>query len=62
MLRRRIPSARYCEWRNDSRKIIQAYTAENNRLSIDYEITANKAVDSKDIKVSIMLDSGRERK
>lgn len=54
------PSGRYCEWRNDSRKKIQAYIGDNERVSIDYKITANSTVDSKDIKVAVMLDSGRD--
>jgi len=54
------PSARFCEWRNDSRKKIQAYIADNKRVSIDYKLTANSTVDSKDIKVAVMLDSGRD--
>jgi len=56
------PSARYCEWRNDSRKKIQAYLADNKRVSIDYKITAKDTVDSKDIQVAFMLDSGRNVK
>lgn len=54
------PSARYCEWRNDSRKKIQSYLADNKRVSIDYKITAKSTVDSKDIQVAVMLDSGRD--
>lgn len=54
------PSARYCEWRNDSRKKIQAYIGDNKRVSIDYKITANSTVDSKNIQVAVMLDSGRD--
>jgi hypothetical protein len=53
------PSGRYCEWRNDSRKNIQAYLDDNERVSLDYKITANGTVDSKDIQVAVMLDSGR---
>lgn len=54
------PSGKYCEWRNDSRKKIQAYLADNKRVSIDYKITAEDAVDSKDVQVAVMLDSGRD--
>lgn len=54
------PSGKYCDWRNDSRKKIQAYTADNKRASIDYRITAKGTVDSKDIQVAVMLDSGRD--
>ena len=54
------PSARYCEWRNDSRKKIQSYLADNKQVSIDYKITAKSTVDSKDIQVAVMLDSGRD--
>lgn len=54
------PSARYCEWRNDSRKKIQSYLADNKRVSIDYKVTAKSTVDSKDIQVAVMLDSGRD--
>jgi hypothetical protein len=56
------PSGKYCEWRNDSRKKIQVYTADNQRVSIDYKITASGTVDSKDIQVAVMLDSGRDVK
>ncbi len=56
------PSGRYCEWRNDSRKKIQAYIGDNERVSIDYKITAKSSVDSKDIQVAVMLDSGRDLK
>lgn len=54
------PSARFCEWRNDSRKKIQAYLADNKRVSIDYKITAKDTVDSKDVHIAVMLDSGRD--
>lgn len=54
------PSGKYCEWRHDSRNKIQAYTADNKRMSIDYKIVASSTVDSKDIQVSVMLDSGRD--
>jgi hypothetical protein len=54
------PSGKYCEWRNDSRKKIQAYLADNKRVSIDYKITAKDTVDSKDVHVAVMLDSGRD--
>lgn len=54
------PSGRYCEWRNDSRKKIKAYLADNKRVSIDYKITAKDMVDSKDVHVTAMLDSGRD--
>jgi len=53
------PSGKYCEWRNDSRKNIQDYIAENKRVSIDYTITARVTVGSKDIRVAVMPDSGR---
>jgi len=54
------PSGRYCDWRNDSRKKIQGYLADNKRVSIDYKITAKDTVDSKDVHVAVMLDSGRD--
>ena len=56
------PSGKYCEWRNDSRKKIQAYSADNQRVSIDYRITAKSTVNSKDVQIEVMLDSGRDVK
>jgi len=56
------PSGKYCQWRNDSRKKIQSYLADNKRVSINYKITAKGTVDSKDIQVAVMLDSGRDAK
>lgn len=53
------PTKRYCEWRNNSRKDLQAYIADNQRVSIDYTITAKNNVKSDDIQVTVVLDSGR---
>ncbi|AGL62000.1 membrane protein of unknown function [Candidatus Saccharimonas aalborgensis] len=56
------PTRRYCEWRNDSRTSINKYIANNQRLTLNYELTANSNVDSSKISISLLPDSGRELK
>lgn len=56
------PTRRYCEWRNDSRSSINKYIADNQRLTLNYELIANNNVDSSRINISLLPDSGRELK
>lgn len=49
-----------CIRRNDSRKGINEYTANNKQLNVDYQITANNNVSTSDIKISVLADSGRK--
>lgn len=56
------PSGRYCEWRNNSRKTVSEYIANNERMILNYEITASDTVDSSQVDISVMPDSGRNMK
>lgn len=56
------PTRRYCEWRNDSRASIKKYISDNQRLQLNYELTASSNVDSSRIHISLLPDSGRELK
>lgn len=53
------PSAKYCEWRNGSRRKINDYISKNDRLTLNYRITAETNVDSSKIDITLMPDSGR---
>ncbi len=56
------PTRRYCEWRNDSRNSINKYIADNQTLSLNYELTASNNIDSSKITISLLPDTGRELK
>lgn len=56
------PTRRFCEWRNDSRTTIKKYIADNQRLTLNYELTASSNIESSKINISLLPDSGRELK
>lgn len=49
-----------CTVRNDSRKVLREYKMDNNKLSIEYRLSAVNEVSTKDLKVQVMPDSGRD--
>lgn len=53
------PTRRYCNWRNDSRNEISEYVNNTQRMTLNYSITASNNVNSSDIDISLMPDSGR---
>jgi hypothetical protein len=55
------PSPRVlCVRRNDSRKDINTYSAANRQLNVNYLIAAKSAVNTKNIKIQLLPDSGRD--
>jgi len=49
-----------CIRRNDSRKGINEYTADNKQLNVDYTITAKGTVNTDNLKITLIPDSGRK--
>lgn len=49
-----------CIRRNDSRKGINDYIANNKQLVVDYQIVANSNIDTSNLKIELMPDSGRK--
>ncbi|RYF27813.1 MAG: hypothetical protein EOO17_05680 [Chloroflexi bacterium] len=54
------PSARFCEWRNDSRTKITGYNDSHKKLTLNYALKANTNVDSSLISIELLPDSGRD--
>lgn len=49
-----------CIRRNDSRKGINDYSANNKQLTVDYQVTANSNVSTANLKIELIPDSGRK--
>lgn len=49
-----------CVRRNNSRDVINEYTKSNNQLVVNYKISALNNVDTKDLKMELIPESGRE--
>lgn len=48
-----------CIRRNNSRTGINEYSANNKQLVVDYVVVANSSVNTKDLKIEVLADSGR---
>ncbi|MFA5004345.1 MAG: hypothetical protein WC498_03670 [Candidatus Saccharimonadales bacterium] len=49
-----------CIRRNDSRKGINDYSANNQQLVVDYAVTANGNIATSNLKIEFLVDSGRK--
>lgn len=49
-----------CIRRNNSRDEINKYSSENQQLVVDYKIVATNNVNTSDLKIELITDSGRE--
>lgn len=53
------PTKFYCEWRNGSRHSISKYITNNQRMAVNYKLSAFNNVDSSKVNISLLPDSGR---
>lgn len=51
-----------CKMRNDSRLPLREYLKSNSQLKVLYSITANRNISTKDLKIDMQVDSGRDLK
>lgn len=48
-----------CVRRNSSRQVINQYSSENKKLIVDFNIKAKSNVNTKDVQIDLVADSGR---